>query len=897
MPIDTSIYNVGGGGGGQQFDFLGNMMKMYQFGEQIQNNRLINEERQERIEERRRKEEAYRWRNEALQKFSDPDNPMGIDLAGAAQYLNENQQGDVALGLRGDAEKIMIDQLNNQKQRTANLQSRVQMGANQLRRIQQAPEADRASLYQGLLPTLKKIAPEFADQLQPEYDNDYVRGLITAAQTTEQNLTERKNLFDEGQTLLTNSITDVPKLTEYFARAYSAANSQQDWDAVTGSMQSMTSLMTPKDRASVMDNFKHRADFTTENQLHARNLAMTPEAREAANLAREKFEQTKAEDAKEDELAKKMTPQTKRKLAEEMVLAGALPQGMLVSRGPAVQAVRDEITNMAAEMIGTGTFAGNRAVFKAHSDNLSYKTRQMSNLYPYEENAMRNMGTVLQALDQITDTKSPFFNKPLREWGRAAVGSPEYLAYQAAVQMFTPEMAGLVTTANLNNVVTQASRDDFARLLPLNATKDEVRRVLGTMYQDSQNRLKTMRDELDFNIRVVNGISGPTERGASYDPWKATGVANPLAPQGQAQEPPPAALPSAAQQLEAVRSAAPAAAAMGKPGESYNTMNGGRNVRVTNDAQGQPATFQLIGPNGELGKVRPFPGYTPPPAVGTQPQQQQQQPQQAPTGPTPMEPPSITAPPGVATPPRTIPMQPQFQSQIPGGIGALRGRNLPVGGSPTGPATVTQPPPAPAPAPTQSQREQFQLGNIMRNVFGRRQEQLAPASSLGNVMSVGGTTTTDRQQAINQQRIIQTTRFDDMIDTAVQKYTAPGLTADLVRAVIAQESKFNPIATSSKGATGLMQVMPRVAKDLGVDPKKLTDPQTNIEAGVKLLQQLLQRYNGDVIKALAAYNSNPTAVDKHGGVPPFKETRDYVRLVAPNAIPRSQMRRGATGQF
>jgi soluble lytic murein transglycosylase-like protein len=116
--------------------------------------------------------------------------------------------------------------------------------------------------------------------------------------------------------------------------------------------------------------------------------------------------------------------------------------------------------------------------------------------------------------------------------------------------------------------------------------------------------------------------------------------------------------------------------------------------------------------------------------------------------------------------------------------------------------------------------------------------------------------------------------YDELIRDAAARY---GVSADLVRAVIQAESGFNRWAVSPKGAMGLMQLMPATARDLGVsDP---FHPAQNIRGGVKYLAELLDRFDQDVVRALAAYNAGPERVERYNGVPPYRETRDYVRKI------------------
>lgn len=125
------------------------------------------------------------------------------------------------------------------------------------------------------------------------------------------------------------------------------------------------------------------------------------------------------------------------------------------------------------------------------------------------------------------------------------------------------------------------------------------------------------------------------------------------------------------------------------------------------------------------------------------------------------------------------------------------------------------------------------------------------------------------------------------LSTAAAAYA---LDPKLVEAVAWRESRFHPGARSSKGAIGVMQLMPNTARDLGVDPH---DPSQNIRGGAMYLRRMLSEFGGDVRLALAAYNAGPAAVRRHGGVPPYAETQAYVTSIlgrmaasgAPLAVP------------
>jgi soluble lytic murein transglycosylase-like protein len=135
-------------------------------------------------------------------------------------------------------------------------------------------------------------------------------------------------------------------------------------------------------------------------------------------------------------------------------------------------------------------------------------------------------------------------------------------------------------------------------------------------------------------------------------------------------------------------------------------------------------------------------------------------------------------------------------------------------------------------------------------------------------------------------------QLSDMVDRIAKQ---GGVEAPLVHSVILAESNYNPGAVSTKGAQGIMQLIPSTARRFGVND--VFDPEENIVGGVKYLRFLLDYYQGDYTRAIAAYNAGEAAVDKYNGVPPYAETRGYVRNVAKNLTAQRNKQAAASAQL
>ena len=168
--------------------------------------------------------------------------------------------------------------------------------------------------------------------------------------------------------------------------------------------------------------------------------------------------------------------------------------------------------------------------------------------------------------------------------------------------------------------------------------------------------------------------------------------------------------------------------------------------------------------------------------------------------------------------------------------------------------------------PTIAQAQEFQVfDHRLSKVEKRADKEVTYAPSLAVIG-------TEKEISSPARRSFKETLYEPLIRQAEARYRLP---PRLLQALVWQESRFNPMAISPAGAAGLAQLMPATARSLGVNPR---DPKANLDGGARYLAQQYQRFRSWRL-ALAAYNAGPEAVEKYGGVPPFRETQGYVKAI------------------
>jgi hypothetical protein len=515
MAFDIGIF---GGGRRQQqqqdespFALLGEMMQMQQFGIQMQERRTLNEQRQEQIDKLRREEEDYDAMRLTVQKYTPQGDDQEADFDSAVHELYQTGRAGAAMTLQNKLLDIRKQQAEALEAKVKGFQAKLALGSRSLQGV-----TDEAS-YARVRPMIAKLIPDVKDMLPAQYgDGSEIKQLVSLGLSNQEYLQGQLQTFNMAKEKAeevrkirkdnddhAKQVMDLSRVfTEVGSGFLSLARNQQEWDAgITMVTGFMTGQADPEVQQTILSQFGTQYSDAAKEKARLLPLSQAERSAEKDRKVGRSLEQQRINNENaEDTALGQMSDDAINKIVDQIAAGDQMPAwGM----GKNATAIRIKIYNRLAEKYPTLDMAQQRAIYTTERANLQRQTTQLSAIRSYKDTALKNLEVFEQAAGKVIDTGSPWINGPLRAVMKDKLGSADQAVYDAARAVVMPELARIIQNPNLTGVLSNQARKEIDEILEGKANFRQIKRVIGMLKIDMNNRTGSMEKEIEATRKLL----------------------------------------------------------------------------------------------------------------------------------------------------------------------------------------------------------------------------------------------------------------------------------------------------------------------------------------------------------------------------------------------------------